>query len=260
MKVKQQIGLFADVRETVDRTLGVENYTTKTAALALSKRGLTSGSEPLVGDLFEVLNRNWKSALPTAAPSSQNFRWHYPQTCISQRNRSAEASLERALIGALLQIGRQDWSNQVPLISGIAGSHAFKRRAVDLVHHRGERSFEFVELKIDADSPLFAAVEILVYGLLWLLSARDLRYGGPIVQARELGLSVLAPQAYYHRYSLKTIASAINDGLQALGEQHKVHMQFRFTAFPDEFAWTCDSSRRPSDSDLIRLLDARRAI
>jgi hypothetical protein len=49
--------------------LGVQNYTTKRAALALPERTLPSGSGALVGDLFELFNGNWTSALPTAAPS-----------------------------------------------------------------------------------------------------------------------------------------------------------------------------------------------
>jgi hypothetical protein len=118
------------------------------------------------------------------------------------KNASAEVTFERALINALVKAGRNDWSNQVPLISGIVGPHAFKKRAVDLVHRQSDSSFEFVELKIKSDTPVFAAIEIL-YGLLWLLSRRDreiLGYdAGPMLDARELGLSVIAPRDYSAR-------------------------------------------------------------
>jgi hypothetical protein len=171
-------------------------------------------------------------------------------------------TLERALICALLKAGRVDWSNQIPLISGVAGPHAFKKCAVDLVH-RGERGFEFIELKVNSYTPVHAAVEILVYGLLWLLSRRDrqaLGYpAGPILDAPKLALSVLAPRSYYSRYSVEPLASALNDGLVELGEQHGVTMGFGFTAFPAPFSWPRDSGK-PNDRDLIALLDAREVV
>jgi hypothetical protein len=43
-------------------------------------------------------------------------------------------TLERALMRASVVAGRKDWSNQVPVVSGIAGARAYKRQAIDLVH------------------------------------------------------------------------------------------------------------------------------
>jgi hypothetical protein len=265
MRRKDEQGLFAGVREVVDQVLDVDDYATRRAALLLSKRGLGQGSGALVQRLFKVLDQDWIVALSNAQPSRQNFRWRCPQTYIANDNASAEVSLERALICALRDADRHDWSNQVPLISGIAGSHAFKRRAIDLVQRRGERSFEFVELKIESDTPVLAAIEILAYGLLWLLSHRDrqrLGYAGPIPDAQDVGLSVLAPQEYYRRYSVGGVATTINDGLLALGQQQGVTMEFRFTAFPPSFSWATrpGGPPRPHGADLIALLDHREAV
>ena len=178
----------------------------------------------------------------------------------------SEVTLERDLIRALINAGRTDWSNQVPLISGIAGPHAFKRRAIDLVHCRDESSFEFVELKINSDTPVFAAIEILTYCILWLLSRRDrlsLGYpAGPILDARELRLSVLAPRDYYSRYSVEPLARAINDDLRELGRRQGVIMAFCFTAFPQTSSWPrgVGYPLSLSDKDLIALLDSREII
>ena len=139
-------------------------------------------------------------------------------------------------------------------------------RSVDLVQRRGKSAFEFVELKINSNTPIFAAVEILVYGLLWLLSRRDrqvLGYAaGPILDAKELRLSVLAPRDYYRRYSVDPLAKAINDGLRKFGKQHGVTMEFRFTAFPASFTWPSDSTSlsKARGKDLIAHLDGRETV
>lgn len=265
MKVDQESGLFDGLCSIVNEALRVGDYTTKQSALNLAQSGLGSGAATLVSALFVRLDRNWTLALQKPlSRSKQNFRWRYPQENLTDGNPSQEVSLERELIRALGKAGREDWSNQVPLISGIAGSNAFKKRAVDLVQKHNDDCFEFVELKIASNTPVYAAIEILTYGLLWLLSKRDrlkLPYAvSPILDARSLGLSVLAAQDYYVGYSLNDLARAINYGLVELGRRHSVDMSFRFTAFPATFDWPSvkDRSKRPAGSDLISLLDGRK--
>ncbi len=264
MRQTNQTGLFAGVREVIDKGLGVDNYATRRSARQLAKCGIPPGAGALVSDVFETLDQNWKANGRSSGTSRQNFRWRCPKTAISSHNRSAEITLERALIDALQRTDRRDWSNQVPLISGMGGPYAFRRRAVDLVQYRGGRSIEFVELKVESDTPVFAAVEILVYGLLWLLSRRNRQHSSeacPILDADDLTLSVLAPRAFYCGQDMDTIAKSVNDGLQALGERHGVTMRLRFTAFPLPFSWSADPAvLRPLGQDLIALLDNREAV
>jgi hypothetical protein len=266
MRRRGETGLFAGVREVVDRTLGVSDYASKGAALCLKGRGYPAETATLVQDLFEVIERNWTLAVRSdrRSLSNENFRWHRPQMAFAPHNKSSEVTLERALICALLRAERDDWSNQVPLISGIAGPHAFKRCAVDLVYRKNEGSFEFLELKVNSDTPVYAAVEILVYGLLWLLSRRDRKHigyaEGPILDARQLMLSVLAPRSYYSRYSIEPLASAINEGLVVLGKHHGATIGFSFKAFPVSWPPVSGEHPKPSDEQLIALLDAREAV
>lgn len=257
-------GLFAGLPETVDRALKVNKFASITAALNLSQRGFGARAATLVPALYDLLDRNWIEALKTPGSRSlENFRWPYPQCYVEKSNPSREVSFERALIRTLVAARRNDWSNQVPLISGIAGPRAFKRRAVDLVHKCDDGCFEFIELKIDSDTPVFAAVEILVYGLLWLLTRRDRQTLGYspnlILDAQSLRLSVLAPRAYYSRYSVGALCDAINGGLRTLRSRHDVEMEFRFTTFPSTFYWSSKSPdrRKPNGGDLIALLDGR---
>jgi hypothetical protein len=108
---------------------------TKTAALKLvAQASGTVNGEAFVESLFELLRENWLRALPAAKASHQNFRWHVPQLTYADRNTSLEVKLERELVRASVDSGRKDWSKQVPVVSGIAGAHAYKRQAIDLVH------------------------------------------------------------------------------------------------------------------------------
>jgi hypothetical protein len=184
-----------------------------------------------------------------------------PKPDISERNRGPETTLEKALIRACIKARRKDWSNQVPLISGVAGPWAYKKRAVDLVHQLSDGGFEFVELKVTtSDTPLHAAIEVVLYGLLWLLSRRDrelLGYGSnPILDAPLLQLSVLAPAKFYSDLALPHLPRALDAGLSVLGSRHGVKIGFRQTMFADGFQWPSPYD----DGELLRFLDGRKVL
>ncbi|MFZ5726932.1 MAG: hypothetical protein ACOY4C_10990 [Pseudomonadota bacterium] len=171
---------------------------------------------------------------------------------ISAHNTSPEVQLERAL----MRLGRVDWSNQVPVASGIAGATAERRRAIDLVHQRSPRHFEMVELKVASDTPLYAAFEIIGYICIWLLSRLEpTAPDNPLLAAKAIDAVVLAPTAFYAPYQLENLRLRLDDDLQRLGREHGVALSFLFEAFPDHLAsppWT--------DLELAHLLDARRPI
>lgn len=262
MVAGDKLGLFAGVSLAIDRALDLENYRTRTSALRLANRQLdTAVGRQLVSNVFDQLSGNWNkiTAGQTTRPSSENFRWFKPQRQIGASNRSPEVTLERALIASFIAARRTDWSNQVPLISGLAGAVAYKRWAVDLVHQTST-GFEFVELKVNSDTPLSAAMQILQYGMLWLLSRNErhrLGYNGnPILESRALHLSVLAPFRFYDRVHNQHLPEVINAGLYALGEHHGVALSFSQTAFPAPFRWP---SNMP-ENELIEALQARHAL
>lgn len=254
--------LFEDVNEIINHALDVANYRTRTAALQLAKdKDCDVDGERLVGNVFERLNANWSKVTGRLVrkASVENFRWFKPQAQIGQANPSAEVMLERAFISGCLAAGRTDWSNQVPLISGVAGSSAYKRWAIDLVHQRPD-GFEFVELKIKGDTPLSATMQVIQYGMLWLLSRNDrhrLGYGGnPILEAPALHLSVLAPLKFYERVRDDRLARAIGAGLSVLGRQHGVALSFSQTAFPPSFQWPSAMS----GNELVAAVEARQVL
>jgi hypothetical protein len=254
--------LFAGVNKVIDARLGVKDFRTRTAALELTaKKPLAFDGQDLVQVLFERLDTNWTSMLQGVSrpPSLQNFRWNKPRPSISSHNASPEVTLERALINACVHANRIDWSNQVPLISGIAGPRAYKRRAIDLVHRDENGGFEFVELKVCNRTPVYAAIEILLYGLLWLLSRRDRHLLGyasnPILDASILQLSVLAPADFYIAFRRDDFPTALSTGLSILGKRFGVQMSFKQMVFAKSFRWPATPDR-----ELLYWLDRREVI
>ena len=248
--------LLGGVEPAICRVLGIKNLRHRSALLELGKReGLPRGA---VGAMFAVIAANWgrcRAAQPLLT-SSANWRWRSPQTAIAPQNKSAEVVFERAVVRACEELKRCDWSNQVPVASGIAGSSRDRRRAIDLVHQRSPGRFEFIELKVASDTPLFAAFEIIAYTCIWLLSRREAGEAhGPLLTATEIDARVLAPAAYYARYDLSALAALLDQELSALGSAHGVKLSFGFDALGGDI-----SPFPSSDNALMALVDRRRPI
>lgn len=197
-----------------------------------------------VYSMFEEVAENWSQcmALLNKRPSQENWRWFDPKCEHAAHNVSPEVTLERAIVGAARSQSREDWSNQVPIASGLIAGGGDRRRAIDLVYRRGPVAFDFVELKVGSDNPLYAAVEILKYGFVWLLSREHrehLDYSGkPLIEATDVRLSVLAPRRYYDGLVLDWLATGLSQGVQSLGmERQGIHLSFAFETFPTSFVW-----------------------
>jgi len=135
------------------------------------------------------------------------------------------------------------WANQIPVASGLLGPHADKRRAVDLAHrcqsHRSQRCYVLIELKERSDTPLYAAFEILRYGLLYVFSRRrikDLQYDAteqPLLRAERIHLRVLAPHEYYKCCKLDWLEKDLSQAIGCLAcKKADVGMDFSF--------WQCE--------------------
>jgi hypothetical protein len=145
------------------------------------------------------------------------------------RNRSPEVVLERAIASACARLNRTDWSNQVPVASGLVPGASDGRRAIDLIQRRGERRFELIELKVGSDTPLYAAVEAVGYAMIWLLTREAAGAPiSPVLKADQLDVRVLAPATFYKGYDLDAIELALDGSIRALGRDHRVPMSFGF--------------------------------
>lgn len=247
--------LFDGVNDAVCKALGIANLRHRSALHELGCRSnLPHGS---VAAALDMIGHNWVCSQGTnlGSVSKENWRWCAPQTFIGSNNRSPEVILERAIASACLAAGRTDWANQVPIASGVVHAAAERRRAIDLVHMRDERHFEFIELKIASDTPLFAAFEIISYVGVWLLSKKA-GSGKALLEEEKIDARVLAPIAYYAPFELKQIEQKLNDELRAYGEHCGTKLSFAFEVLPDDF----EPLPRYEDDRIFALIDGRRLL
>ena len=255
--------LFSGVDEAINRAFGITSYRHR----SMFREVITSPPKSFNGvdfvdGIFKIIQENWESCVLSKGrkPSGENWRWFHPKTALADHNSSAEVCLERALVDACLTAGRTDWSNQVPLASGLVDGSSYRRKAIDLVHQRNDQAFDLIELKVASDNPLYAAMEILQYGLVWLLSRRDrerLGYAGKaIIEAEDVLFVVLAPEIYFENRDVRRIGKPLDRGLSVLGEKHGVRLGFRFQSFPSAFR----GDFKYEAKDLLTALDKRREL
>jgi hypothetical protein len=115
----------------------------------------------------------------------------------------------------------------IPTASGVFSS-GDRRTSIDL-GCRANNTLTFFELKWwDGDNPLYAAMEILAYGLMWLqarIRCEEMHYVDasrrlrPALDAQTVRWVVLAPERYYKRYVVKTFERAMSEAIAALAEK-----------------------------------------
>ena len=214
-----------------------------------AERALAPGNQTrvdgyrLVAELFAHVQKRLAGEI--YGPSRHNWRlrpFEPSRSRTSDSNASDEVNLERAIA----ERWPDEWFYQTPIASGLLGPHVDKRRAVDLIHRNDEVSFDLVELKVRSNTPLYAAIEILGYGLVYL--ATRLEPGRllhpqnttlPLITARNITLVVLAPVDFYAGPDLSCLQPKLAEGLRTLVESQglaDLTMDFRFEQFADDWA------------------------
>ena len=212
----------------------------------------------LVETIHRTIENNYARGCASANKdrSRENWRWPVLQPQISEHNRSPEVVVERAIAAACKRLDRTDWANQVPVASGLIASGSERRRAIDLVHRRGERHFELIELKIASDTPLYAAIEIILYGCIWLIARSDKpSRESALLDGDHIDLRVLAPTSYYAPYVLRNIEATLEKGVRALGQRHGITLTFAFQLLDKQI----QPGTFPDDQQLLALLDHPRS-
>lgn len=184
----------------------------------------------LVKAVYARIRQNYENGRATLNKdrSRENWRWPSHQTEIASHNTSPEIIVERAVAKAAKGLAPDVWGNQVPVASGLIAGAGDSRRAIDLVRRHAERHFELIELKIGSDTPLYAAIEILGYGCLWLLARQDPpSRASALLEATRIDLSVLAPRTFYAGRELRDFERTLDEGVRALGAELGVEMSFR---------------------------------
>ena len=258
--------IVASLDNEIDAFFGLDrlglSHQKKTACVLLCKEPSRRDGAELVRRLLDriVENRSALTEAGLAARGNELWRWK-KNTSLSLANTSLEVRIEKAIVRLL----GDTWTNQVPAASGLS-EDAEQRRSVDIVHRHDPKEFAFIELKAlrpgetsrGDQTPLFAAMEVLKYGLLFLYCKkhRDLLFPGciehrPILKANRVNLEVLmTANCYLHSekrgpFRIGWLSCLIADGLHELNEyqmlmncESRVHFDFSFRQFPGSFVWS----------------------
>lgn len=236
----KRAGMLAGTTELIESGLHLSyGLKTKSAALALCS-GPPAGYDALalVEAIYARVENNWDYS---RGRSTELWRW-IPKPGISTVNESPEKTLEKAIVQ---ETG--EWVNQIPAASGLLADYEERHVNVDLGRRCGPDWFELVELKAgpNADTPLWAAFEILRYGLLYCFARLNrwhlnLPSAHELLAARRIDLKVLAPESVYAGYRLAWLGEALDRGLQEFSQRRfapTLLMRFCFEVFPSEFRW-----------------------
>lgn len=216
-------------------------YRHKSAALQLSKRKDIPSAHSFLTEAYALIDDNWRRAVAENRYSRSNQNWRFTQrTEMSAHNSSAEVGLERRIIQAA---DERHWANQVPTSSGLVSPASDTTRNIDLVQRDDEQNYTFIELKVASNNPLFAAVEIVLNGLLFIWSRNNAgtlytdRPMPPVLAAKSVALCVLAPSTYYdcERLDLTRLNRAINQGLESFEYRSGIPCSFEFSVLSDTF-------------------------
>jgi|GEM_PF-2633517 len=243
-------------------TPGVPKYKSLRAAIRLSKnRGPLDSprpNDPPRPNAVEVIQRAMamlEANIPQEnwTPAESNWRWKKSLN-LASHNPSQEKTLEK-LTAFLLD---DNWVNQVPVCNGLVEGGRASACRIDLVHHLADRDYELIELKFGTEGncgsnhPLWAAMEIVHYGLMYLLFRRRRFRGGTnhhLLQAEQLKLIVLAPEGWYtyrpttpanaqsSSFKFGWMATALTEGLQAYANANDLNLniEMKFQALSPQF-------------------------
>lgn len=203
----------------------------------LGKSPLKIDTTALLNDLCEIITGNLLRHSPVSM-SKENWREEKAQEFISENNKSPEVCFERRLAKHFKKNGFKNWWNQMPVASGLVGTQSDRRRSIDLVHRdEAMETYDLIELKIDSDSPLYALMEIVLYGLVYLV-LRDNQFRlseeskkSRIFHAREINLRVLAPREYFDGYELGRFEQELNAGFLKILAKRKDGLTMRVTSY-----------------------------
>jgi hypothetical protein len=273
-------GILAGVHDFIDKKLHVSDVGDDSPHYKnIGSCKQVSGTKPppnfrgveFIRDIYQKIEANWNGG----KGSAKNFRWEpHPSLTMGKTGKGhtgAEVPFERAIV-ILSELkhgyGLGSWTNEVPVASGLIDGGSPGVRAIDLIHrHSGEVEYDFIELKMppekSGETPLQAAIEILLYGLLYVFSRvhmkelennrtdglrEELKKGGNErllgTATKRVNLFVVAPDKFYEpskgkKYELSWLEQELDIGLReflkTVHPELGLLMRFRFERCDNEF-------------------------
>lgn len=107
----------------------------------------------------------WVQTITLRGTNSSTELWKWRSVpAHADWNSSKEKVLEKT---AAEKLPKAEWANQVVTASGLSRNPGDGRRNIDLVHRTSAAKYRFIELKIGSNNPVYAAIELLEYALLY---------------------------------------------------------------------------------------------
>lgn len=228
---KKWVGVLDGADDVINRHISHDGYNFRHGkvgkALSASPKGFSA--RLLLKELIDTVEGNLRTKRESAGiqfgASKSNWREESPKE--QHLTRKSERDLEHKIANiAGLSDRNWTWWNQMPIASGLVEHRSDRTRAIDLACRSKSDSthYRLIELKVNrnAGSPMFAMIEILLYGLVYfvLRKNRGERWlledwlNADIFAAKLIDLCVLAPGDYYDGYELGWLESELS---QALG-------------------------------------------
>ena len=245
----QPTALCAGIKELLDKALKAEpsnEICSKGTALALGGKEPKDRPNvdffPIVEAMWRLIATNWVEG-QCQWRGSENWRWEPCENLSVERpNRSEEVLLNRTLAQKL---NKERWTNETPTASGLAEKGGREPGGLDLAYHCPPDRVRLIELKIRSNNPVYAAFQIVTYGLVLnlarLVHERLLHKNGPITiseqwrSANQADLLVLAPTSYYSEYpNLGWFEDQLKAGVVTFGKTQKLGMDFGFRRFDEK--------------------------
>jgi hypothetical protein len=209
------------------------------------------------------IEANWRNS-PRKNASRSLLNWKFrSKPEISPKNHSKEKKIEKAIV----RLGRPSWGNQMPTASGLCAKGEGKR-AIDLVHLDSETEYTFIELKVGANNPPYAARELLEYAVLYVFARRNMKdflQVHPVLRATAVHLWVVAPACFYNPRREEWDgpddsvgrSQIITQGLRSFIQEIELdcNIDFAFKSYPSE--WKGDDTvenLRPVAGRIVRHL------
>ncbi|MFT5328373.1 MAG: hypothetical protein ACI8P0_006286, partial [Planctomycetaceae bacterium] len=161
------MSLLEGCHELVDSHLGIDDtwegqpprYRWPTSLNRMEDASRQPDGATLISELYNLMVRNWEAGGCPQNGSAKNWRFtRRPEFQDVGDQLPPEVALERTIIQV---VDHENWANQIPVDSGLLGRRA---RYLDLAFRAGS-VFELIELKVASNTPLSAAIQVLLYGL-----------------------------------------------------------------------------------------------
>ena len=184
----------------------------------------------------------WVRTITLRGTNSSTELWKWRSVpARAEWNSSKEKVLEKA---AAKELPQAEWANQVVTASGLSRNPGDGRRNIDLVHRTSAAEYRFIELKIGSNNPVYAAIELLEYALLYWWSRqhpefhKEGRENPELLSAKFIAMEVLAPRKYYDGFDavlLRRFAAILTESYNKLtAGELKVEFRFSVLVLPDQ--------------------------